>query len=138
MYNYAEQFRSQLEQKYARELASADLTANGVTFVGTRTVKIPRLTMGGYKEHSRAGGYNRQSISNDWEIKRLEHDRDVEFYVDVMGVDETNQVLSAANITNTFEEEQAIPELDAYPSLSCMQTTQLPSDRVRHNNLNRG
>ncbi|MDQ4683020.1 hypothetical protein RCF13_25305, partial [Stenotrophomonas maltophilia group sp. RNC7] len=31
-----------------------------------------------------------------------------------MDVDETNQVLSAANITGVFNEEQAIPETDAY------------------------
>ncbi|HHX12393.1 MAG TPA: capsid protein, partial [Clostridiales bacterium] len=31
-----------------------------------------------------------------------------------MDVDETNQALSAANITATFNEEQAIPELDAH------------------------
>lgn len=112
--NYVEQFRQELEQKYARELTSSDLTNNGVQFVGTKTVKIPRLTLGGYKEHGRSGGWNRQDISNDFEVKTLAHDRDVEFYVDAMDVDETNQVVSAANITNTFETEQAIPELDAY------------------------
>lgn len=113
-FNYVEQFRSDLEQKYARELTSGDLGSNGVTFIGTKTVRIPRLKLGGYGEHSRAGGWKRKDLSNDWEIKTLTHDRDVEFYVDAMDIDETNQVLSAANITNTFEEEQAIPELDAY------------------------
>lgn len=114
LFNYVEQFRTQLEQKYSRELVSGDLTSNGITFIGTKTVKIPRLTVAGYKEHSRAGGWNRQDLANDFEIKALAHDRDVEFYVDAMDVDETNQIVSAGNITNTFEEEQAIPELDAY------------------------
>lgn len=112
--NYVEQFRNQLEQKYSRELTSGDLSDQGVKFVGTKTVKIPRMTVGGYGEHARSGGWKRKDLSNDWEIKTLSHDRDVEFFVDTMDVDETNQVLSAANITNTFEEEQAIPELDAY------------------------
>lgn len=112
--NYVEQFSSRLEQKYAQELTSSDLGPNGASFVGTKTIKIPRLNLGGYGEHSRSGGYNRRDITNDWEIKTLAHDRDVEFFVDVMDVDETNQVVSAANITNTFEEEEAIPELDAY------------------------
>lgn len=112
--NYVEQFRTQLEQKYARELTSSDLTSNNINFIGTKTIKIPRLTVAGYKEHSRAGGWNRQDLANDFEIKVLAHDRDVEFYVDAMDVDETNQIVSAGNITNTFEEEQAIPEMDAY------------------------
>lgn len=112
--NYVEQFSTRLEQMYQRELASGDLVDNGARFIGTKTIKIPRLTLGGYKEHSRAGGWNRQGISNDFEVKTLDHDRDVEFFVDQMDVDETNEILSAGNITNTFETEQAIPELDAY------------------------
>lgn len=112
--NYAEQFLADLEQKYSRELVSGDFTMQGAKFVDAKTIKIPRLEVGGYKEHSRSGGYNRQSLANDWEVKMLSHDRDVEFFADAMDVDETNQVLSAANVTKTFEEEQAIPELDAY------------------------
>lgn len=113
-YNYVDAFLTQLQQKYARELTSSALTTDKATFLGAKTVKIPRLTLGGYKDHSRDGGWNRQNISNDFELKVLEHDRDVEFYVDAMDVDETNQILSAANITNTFVQEQAIPEMDKY------------------------
>ena len=53
-------------------------------------------------------------MSNDWEPKKLAHDRDVEFFIDPMDIDETNLVLSVANIQTTFEEEQAIPEKDSY------------------------
>ncbi|MFW5436351.1 capsid protein [Paenibacillus apiarius] len=113
-YNYVDSFRTELEQKYSRELTSAGLTTQNATFIGAKTIKIPRLDVGGYKDHNRAGGWNRQAISNDFELKVLTFDRDVEFYVDAMDVDETNQILSAANTTNVFEEEQAIPELDKY------------------------
>ncbi|BBI32361.1 capsid protein [Cohnella abietis] len=112
--NYVDSFQTVLEQKYSRELTSADLTTQSAIFVGAKTIKIPRLDVGGYKDHNRAGGWNRQVISNDFEFKVLAFDRDVEFYVDAMDVDETNQILSAANTTNVFEEEQAIPELDKY------------------------
>jgi hypothetical protein len=47
-------------------------------------------------------------------VKTLSHDRDIEFFVDTMDVDETNQVLTATSLTNIFETEHAIPELDAY------------------------
>ena len=112
--NYVEQFRQQLEQKYAKELTSGDLTTNGVRFIGTKTVKSPRLSLGGYGEHSRAGGWNRKDLSNDFETKKLEHDRDVEFFVDTMDVDETNEALSVSNITKVFLDENANPEIDAY------------------------
>jgi hypothetical protein len=114
VYNYVDSFLTQLEQKYSRELTSSALTTQNTIFMNAKTIKIPRLDLAGYKDHSRAGGWNRQAISNDFELKVLQHDRDVEFYVDAMDVDETNQILSAANITNTFVTEQAIPEMDKY------------------------
>lgn len=112
--NYVTRFEKDLMQQYKRELCSAELTTQNVTFLNAKTIKIPYITLGGYKDHNRNGGFNRQSVSNEYMTKTLEHDRDVEFFVDVMDVDETNEALSAANITNTFEKEQAIPETDAY------------------------
>jgi hypothetical protein len=70
--------------------------------------------VGGYKNHSRDGGFNRQAVENDFMTKTLAFDRDVEFFVDVEDVDETNQALAALNITNTFITEKAIPEIDCY------------------------
>ncbi|GIO34353.1 phage capsid protein [Paenibacillus albilobatus] len=113
-FNYVASFLTQLQQKYARELTSSALTTDRVIWTGAKEIKIPRLDVAGYKDHARSGGWNRQAISNDYETKVLQHDRDVEFFVDAMDVDETNQTLSAANVTNVFETEQAIPELDKY------------------------
>jgi hypothetical protein len=115
-YDYAEQFERELQQKYARELTSYALTQSnqGVKFMNAQTIKIPRLSVTGYKDHTRAGSYNQGSITNDWEPKKLSFDRDVEFVIDPMDIDETNLVVEVANIQNTFEEEQAIPEKDCY------------------------
>ena len=112
--NYATIFGNELAQKYSRELLTSGLTTCGVNFVGGNTVKIPFLSLKGYGNHSRAGGFNRQAVANQNLTRVLTHDRNVEFFVDSMDVDETNQALSAANITNTFDSEFAIPETDAY------------------------
>ena len=72
------------------------------------------MTVSGYKDHTRTPGFNAGTLSNDWEPKKLEHDRDIEFFIDPMDIDETNLTLSVANIQNTFETEQAIPEKDSY------------------------
>lgn len=72
------------------------------------------MTVSGYKDHTRTPGFNAGTMSNDWEAKKLEHDRDVEFWIDPLDIDETNLTLSVANIQNTFETEQAIPEKDSY------------------------
>lgn len=112
--NYATQFEKELKQKYSRELCTSGLTTQNVSFVNANTIKIPYVTVGGYKDHSRAGGFNRQAVKNEFMTKTLGFDRDVEFFVDEMDVDESNESLSAANITNTFVTEHAIPETDAY------------------------
>ena len=116
VYNYAEVFTSLLEEKYSRELCSDALTKSNlnVTFLNAQTIKLPRLTLSGYKDHTRTPGFNAGTLSNSWEPKKLEHDRDIEFFVDPMDIDETNMTLSVANIQNTFETEQAIPEKDCY------------------------
>ncbi len=112
--NYAIQFAPDIMQKYTRELLSSDLTTQNINFVRANEIKIPFVTMSGYKDHSRNGGFNEGTVENDNMTKKLGFDRDIEFFVDSMDVDETNYALSAANITNTFITEKAIPETDCY------------------------
>lgn len=117
VYDYAEVFMQELAQKYTRELVSHDLTLSnqGIKFLNAQTIKIPRLTVSGYKDHNRnTMGFNAGTVSNDWEPKKLTHDRDIEIPIDPMDIDETNLVTEMANIQNVFEEEQAIPEKDSY------------------------
>lgn len=113
--NYAERFERDIEQQYARELTSANIaTNNRYRFIDAQTIRIPTVELSGYKDHARDGTKNRGTVGNTYQAMSLTHDRDIEFFVDDMDVDETNQVLSAANITATFNNEQAIPETDAY------------------------
>ena len=116
VYDYATTFTQLLQQKYAKELCSDALAQSNqqVKFLNAQTIKLPRMTVSGYKDHTRTPGFNSGVLSNDWEPKKLEHDRDIEFFVDPMDIDETNLTLSVANIQNTFETEQAIPEKDSY------------------------
>lgn len=117
VFDYAQTFETQLAQKYAREMVSNDLTLSnpGIKFLNAQTIKIPRLTVSGYKDHNRnVMGFNTGTVSNDWEPKKLSHDRDIEIPIDPMDIDETKLVVEMANIQNVFEEEQAIPEKDSY------------------------
>ena len=114
--NYAEQFSQFLVQKYEAESRSYGLTQSNpqVQWLDAKTIKLPVITLSGYKNHSRSIGFNAGNLTNTWEAKTLSFDRDVEFFVDAMDVDETNLVASVANIQTVFEREQAIPETDAY------------------------
>ena len=125
--NYVTQFERDLTQKYSRELLTAEMTTEKVRFTNANTVKLPFIELKGYKDHSRNGGFNRQTAKNDFQTFVLGFDRDVEFFVDSMDVDESNLALSAANITNEFEEQQAIPETD------CYRVSKLYTDAKEHN-----
>ena len=114
---YAETFAPALEQKYAKELASFELFQSNkqVKFMDAQTIKLPSITLSGYKDHTRGSlGFNTGTITNDWEPKKLSHDRSIEFVIDPMDVDETNKTVSIGNVQNTLEEEQTIPEKDSY------------------------
>lgn len=114
---YAETFAPALEQKYAKELASFELFQSNkqVKFIDAQTIKLPSITLSGYKDHSRGSlGFNQGTITNEWEPKKLAHDRSIEFVIDPMDVDETNKTVSIGNVQNTLEEEQTIPEKDSY------------------------
>ena len=115
-FNYAEQFTDFLAQKYSKELTSYDLQTSNpqVQFINAKTIKLPRLTLSGYKDHTRGSAYNAGTLTNDWEPKVLAHDRDIEYIIDPMDIDETNLAVSVANIQKVFEEEHAIPEKDSY------------------------
>lgn len=112
--NYVTTFEKELVEQYKRESFTADLLTPNIKFINANTVKLPFISVGGYKDHNRNADFNRQGLSNDFIVKTLKHDRDVEFRVDSMDVDETNLALSVANISATFEKEQAIPETDSY------------------------
>ncbi len=115
--NYVTQFDSKLRELYGQELTSDALyhSNSDIQITGAKTIKIPTLTVSGYKDHSRSSmSFNTGSYENAFEEKTLDHDRDIEFGVDPMDVDETHSIVSVGNIHNRFERTQAIPELDCY------------------------
>ena len=115
--NYVTRFETRLRELYGQALTSDALfhSNTDIKVTGAKNIKIPKLSVSGYKDHDRSSiGFNTGNYANDYEDKSLDHDRDIEFAVDPMDVDETNTVVSVANIHNRFEKTQAIPELDCY------------------------
>ncbi|MGM0238511.1 capsid protein [Enterococcus sp. AZ103] len=114
---YVTQFSTRILDMYGHELISDALfhSNQDINIIGAKEIKIPRITVSGYKDHDRTTmGFNGGNYSNSFETKSLDHDRDIEFFIDPMDVDETNQIMSIANIQARFEKRQAIPELDSY------------------------
>lgn len=113
---YATIFSNVLKELYGQELTCDDLyhSNSDIQIVNGKDIKIPKLSVSGYKDHTRGGSFNSGTYSNGYETKTLDHDRDIEFAVDPLDVDETNLVVTVSNIQNRFEKTQAIPELDSY------------------------
>lgn len=114
---YVDIFRNILTELYGQSQISVDLynSNSDIQIVNGKNLKIPKLSVSGYKDHSRGSlGFNAGTYSNEYETKTLDHDRDIEFAIDPMDVDETNMVVSIANIQKRFETTQAIPESDCY------------------------
>lgn len=113
--NYAQTFSKDLDQQYAREASTNDFEDNKrYKIIDAQTIKVPTIELSGYKDHARDGSVNTGSVKNEWTPYMLDFDRDVQFYIDEADVIESNRVLEAANVTATFNTEQAIPETDAY------------------------
>lgn len=115
--NYATKFSNQLRDLYGQESKSDILfhSNSDIQITGAKDIKIPTLAVSGYKDHTRGSlGFAQGDYSNNYETKTLDHDRSIEFVVDPMDFDETDTVVSLANIQKRFDTTQAIPELDCY------------------------
>ncbi len=115
--NYATKFSNQLRELYGQESTCDILYQSNmdIQIVGAKDIKIPTLTVSGYKDHTRGSlGFSAGNYANDYETKTLDHDRSIEFVIDPMDFDETDTVVSLANVQNRFERTQAIPERDCY------------------------
>ena len=81
-----------------------------------KTMYIPTLTTTGAHAANRdqiTGTFNR-NWDNALQAVSLEMDREWDTLVDPMDIEETNQVATIANITRAFNEQQKVPEMDAY------------------------
>ena len=112
--NYAEAWSPELLPIKTQEMLSSPFLVPNVKWLGKRTFHFTQMSVSGFKNHSRAGGWNRGTYTqNDNEFK-VEFSRDVEYLVDRADVDETNSTASINNIAKTLEMTQLAPETDAY------------------------
>ncbi len=111
--NYAESWSNELlEIRRQNSITSPFITQN-VKWLNSKTFHFTLMSTSGFKNHSRAGGWNRGTYSQTDNTFTLTHDRDIEFLVDKADVDETNATASIQNISKVFEQTQASPETDA-------------------------
>ena len=117
--NYAQQYSAELAQAYPYVLYSGALWNNENSrkyrIIDAKTIQIPSVSVGGRTNGDREtiGGITR-NFNNSWETKTLKNHRTWETLVHPKDIQETNQVVSIANITRVMNEEEKFPEMDAY------------------------
>ena len=120
--NYAAQYGKALQTAYPYLSYYADLWNQGESErfrpLNGKTVYIPIMTTSGARAANRdqiTGTFNR-NFNIDWQAMTLTMDREWDTLVDPIDVVETNDVATIANVTRVFNEQQKVPEMDAYMS----------------------
>lgn len=111
--NYAERWQPELLEIYQQGTLISPFMTTAVKWLSAKTFHFTQMSTSGYKKHSRDGGWNKGSFAQTDKAYTLTHDRDIQFLVDKLDVDETNETASIQNISNTFTRTQCVPESDA-------------------------
>ena len=118
--NYAAQYGRELANAYPYLSYFGDLWNAGESQrfkpLQGKTVYIPSMTTTGAKAVNRDaidGNFTRNFDLN-WEAHTLTMDREWDTLIDPLDMMETNEVATIANVTQTFNQFQKIPEQDAY------------------------
>lgn len=118
--NYAASYARELANAYPYVLNFGALYAtpnNGRYRMGAdgKTIYIPNLSTTGRVAADRDSiATAARNYDNAWEPKQLTNQRKWSTLVHPADIDQTNEVASIANITQTFNNEQKFPEMDAY------------------------
>lgn len=120
--NYAKQYAQELANAYpylsyfAEVFAGPNSAKYSPSLQNAKTVFIPSLMTTGAKavNRNRIDGVFDRNFENDYEAKTMEMDREWSTLVDTLDITETNDVATIANITQTFNQFQKVPEMDAY------------------------
>lgn len=112
-YNYAESYSPEILAVTNQQALTSPFITNDVVWDGAKTIHFTSLVPSGFKTHDRAGGWNRGTIAEADHTFTIDHDRDIEFLVDIADVDETNMTTSIVNISKNFQAIRQAPEVDA-------------------------
>lgn len=117
--NYATYYGRELDAAfpYVLNFGALYATPNNGRFrwVNAKTIEIPRISTTGRVNADRDTiATATRNYDNSWETKTLSNERKWSTLVHPMDVDETNMTTTIANITQTFNETQKFPEMDAY------------------------
>ncbi len=111
--NYAEVWQPDLLEIMTQETLCTPFITTNVRWLDAKTFHFTSMSVSGFKNHSRNGGWNKGEFKQTDHPFTVGHDRDIQFLVDKADVDETNATASIQNIARVFTQTQSAPEKDA-------------------------
>lgn len=111
--NYAQVWEPELLEILMQGTLTSPFVTSNVKWLNANSFHFTQMSVSGFKNHSRNGGWNKGSYAQTDVPFTLTHDRDISFLVDKADVDETNATASIQNISRTFEQTQVVQETDA-------------------------
>lgn len=112
--NYAEKYTGEILESIQEGLLSAPFLTTNVNWLDAKTFHFTQMSVSGYKNHARTGGWNAGTITQTDKAFTVAHDRDIQFLVDKADTDETARTAAVENVSMAFVEQQQIPEIDCY------------------------
>lgn len=109
-------FQNTLDKVAIREAVTGWMDANAgqVIYNGGAEVKIPKMSVQGLGDYDRDNGYQRGSVTLEYETRKMTQDRGREFQLDPMDINENNFVTTASAVMGEFQRMYVVPEIDAY------------------------
>lgn len=109
-------FMTQLDKIAVQEATTGWMDANAgqVIYNGGSEVKIPKMSVQGMGDYDREAGYQRGSVTLEYETRKMTQDRGRLFQLDPMDINEANFIPTAGAVMGEFQRTQVVPEIDAY------------------------
>lgn len=116
---YAQILQQGLDKKVIHSLLTGWMDANAgqVKYVGGNEIKVPKMAVDGLGDYNRAeagAGYTLGAVNLSYQTLVMTQDRGRKFQLDAMDVDESNFITTATSVMGMFQDEQVVPEIDAY------------------------
>lgn len=124
-------FMTQLDKIAVQEATTGWMDANAgqVIYNGGSEVKIPKMSAQGMGDYDREAGYQRGSVTLEYETRKMTQDRGRLFQLDPMDINEANFIPTAGAVMGEFQRTQVVPEIDAY-RISKLATETLTADKA--------
>ncbi|EPZ9216569.1 MAG: hypothetical protein E6038_00145 [Clostridium perfringens] len=133
---YATVLQKNLDKVMVQQSVTGWMEANAgqVKYEGGNEIKIPKISTSGLGNYKRGSSkaFPGGAISTTYETFKMTQDRGRQFTWDAMDVDESNFVVTAANVMTTTQKESIAPEVDAY------RLSNLSQIAIKNNNVEYG